>query len=197
MTTYKLCPVCDGTGLTFGEHVDHPCTACGAGGIARPVTSEPAAESFAEQCGDEPVCNGEVKRGENLLRTQSVTVGAIGTHAIVECDNSDDARDVWKFLESLAGAEPTYTMQQASDRIVDGLVLDWKKLTPHWFQAKTEFFQYGVWRRRSGSSIYCGEETEDASSMVATSFDDGKRKILELHKSRFRAEIEKAVANHG
>lgn len=83
--------------------------------------------------------------------------------------------------------EPRYTI----DQIVDGVTLEWVVVVPNWIKARAQFCEYGVWR--SGDSIYCGEETEGADSVLASSVDDGKQKMLDLHKSRFRAEIERAV----
>lgn len=99
--------------------------------------------------------------------------------------------------------EPTYTMQQAVDKIVDGLVLEWGGRTER-VAAKTVFGEYvvylagteshGQWWSRHLEPVggdYIANGEADASG------EDGRLKALgdclDDYKSRVRTEIEKAV----
>ena len=138
-------------------------------------------------------------RGESLLRTQSVTVGASGSDAIVACDNASDAAAVWCFLESLAGAEPTYTMSQAIDRTVDGLRLEWVGSAQRQ-AAETVFGEYVVYESGtcSGDASWFWHMEEYASGDYeadgcADNMTHAKAQCLADYRTRFRAELEKAV----
>lgn len=139
------------------------------------MTSEPTAESFAEQFGEKPVCKVDV----------------------VTCE--------YQFPDE--HPEPTYTMQQAINKIVGGLVLEWGGRTER-VAAKTVFGEYVVylagteshgqwwsWHLEPVGGDYIANGEADASG------EDGRLKVLNQclddYKSRVRAEIEKAVANHG
>jgi len=244
------------------------------------MTSEPTAESFAEQFGDKPVCNGDsfqsrvslwmqacfgdeisrdiVERNhrfleESLELVQSMGATASEAHQLVDyvfgrpvgeptqetggvmvtlaalCLAAGMDMDqlaeielgrIWGKVEQIRAKqaskpkhsplpqhpEPTYTMQQAVDKIVDGLVLEWDGRTER-VAAKTVFGEYVVylagteshgqwwsWHLEPVGGDYIANGEVDASG------EDGRlkalRECLDDYKSRFRAEIEKAVA-HG
>ena len=105
--------------------------------------------------------------------------------------------------------EPTYTMQQAIDRIVDGLVLEW---VDYGELVRVENNWLGYFTVRSdkiirptgvtveyawGFRAHDGRDTPERPRYVrgkCKSFESGKAACLELYRARFRAEIEKAVA---
>lgn len=118
------------------------------------MTSEPTAESFAEQFGEKPVCDVDV----------------------VTCE--------YQFPDEQP--EQTYTMPQAVDKIVDGLVLEWV-VSPiaDYRRAVTVMGNYYTYADR-WIDIFDNE-------FPCESMDHAKELCLRDYKSRFRAEIEKAV----
>ncbi|CAB4191452.1 hypothetical protein UFOVP1229_32 [uncultured Caudovirales phage] len=84
--------------------------------------------------------------------------------------------------------EPTYTMSQAIDRIIDGLRLEWVEHEQGHWVAITQFCTYMAnegglswWRVGTGDVKPCD------------SIEHGKQLCLADYRTRFRAEIEKAV----
>lgn len=165
------------------------------------MTSEPTAESFAEQFGDKsevalpPIGYREMESHETIQRGdvfygadppsdpprihKSLSIGFTPAHSIHR----------YRYFRPVEQPEPTYTMQQAIDRIVDGLVLEWV-VSPiaDYCRAVTVMGNYYTYADR-WIDIFDNE-------FPCESMDHAKELCLRDYKSRFRAEIEKAVANH-
>ena len=165
------------------------------------MTSEPTAESFAEQFGDKsevalpPIGYREMESHETIQRGdvfygadppsdpprihKSLSIGFTPAHSIHR----------YRYFRPVEQPEPTYTISQAIDKIVDGLVLEWVDdandstavaIFGIVYEVKTNGRRIEWWCRGSGYN-YCGTK------------DTAKSQCLDDYKSRFRAEIEKAV----
>lgn len=154
------------------------------------LTASPSADQFAEQFGDKPVCKGEVWDDDPHP----------GMASMAEIE-AWERRNV-----NRTKPEPTYTMQQAIDRIVDGLCLVWGGRIER-VAAKTVFGEYVVYLAGTEShgqwwSWHLEQVGGDyiANGEVDACDDDGRLKALSDcladYKSRLRAELEKAV-KHG
>lgn len=99
--------------------------------------------------------------------------------------------------EFLSGEqEQTYTMSQAIDRIVDGLRLEWARWETSDYVV-TESFD--GWYLATTHRAYFRRSQECAWSELweVDGIEENKKYCLADYRTRFRAEIEKAVANHG
>ncbi|CAB4191425.1 hypothetical protein UFOVP1229_29 [uncultured Caudovirales phage] len=163
----------------------------------------PSAGQFAEQFGDKPVCKGEVHIRASMAATSLAVEIA---ESIEKSDGSwayegDDLPGqiaphllpVLMELES-RNVEPTYTMSQAIDRIVDGLGLEWKD----------DDVGGRVRRITSSNGIFASYRVVEfgdrfvavipSGNVVCGSIQHGQQLCLNVEKRRFRAEIENAVA---
>lgn len=96
--------------------------------------------------------------------------------------------------------EPTYTILQAIDRIVDGLRLDWVEDSSSsvvFGGVSSCATMFGKYRVNWGNSAVFFPNVMRGYREYADSIDHGKQLCLEDYRTRFRAELEKAVANHG
>lgn len=171
------------------------------------MTSEPTAESFAERdrfnvlrISGEPSMADAVRYGD----AQSVW-GSIASDLHVRFWNAVNAfaeatplsvkrqkavssieEIVVEVVRSNTAPEPTYTMQQAIDKIVDGLVLEWvaSPITDY-CRAVTVIGKYYTYADR-WIDIFDNE-------FPCESMDHAKELCLRDYKSRFRSGIEKAV----
>lgn len=100
-------------------------------------------------------------------------------------------------LRNQQPAEPTYTMSQAIDRIVDGLRLEWKDDGPRG-RIKNDWtaIRRGVMYRviQFHDRIVC---ITPLANIVVDSVLAGKDICLTEVKNEVQAELEQAVANHG
>lgn len=178
------------------------------------MTSEPTAESFAEQFGDKPVCKGDgiVIGGElipyehefrvgNTVRDshgQTGTVTRLSGTRFVNINDQPGYRNC-ESLTLVSTEHRLYTMQQAIDRIVDGLALEWVDDTQFGkgsiktaVTTESLMIDYRIYKNNYGhwysSTMF--------TARPCKSFDHAKQLCLDDYRKRFRVEIERAAA-HG
>lgn len=159
--------------------------------------AEPTAESCARSRLEKRSIELEQQHGHYAMfaawREWFVEWNARQPEAIPVDDTLDEASLFAMCCEFMSSEpEPTYTMQQAIDKIVGGLVLEWVVITTEYSECTMMGWKYRL--EFDGQGWFYA--INDRQYTRCATYDDGANYCLDDYKSRFRAEIERNI-EHG